>query len=277
MWLRACLLLVLASACDFSTTIGDEIDGQRQMLVDDDLTGGTVRDGVIAGGNVEPDGFVLGGLHARGFQTTLVDNGEDFAKILADAAAATETGAGYTQVPENWMGGRPHGLGLTADGNYSVIYDGEILLPKGEVTLEVDVDDRALVEVLGKTVANSGSVTLMVPDSGWYPIRAAMTQAGGNSRFVLTLVQGQVQTPVDASRLRARVTSDRGLVVFVFDGQGFVGAHGQTARPTIAENYGGLAPPFDLTTSFDRFSLRFAGQLRIDTPGHPAIVMAPPT
>ena len=263
--LRACWLLL--AACNFSTTTGDDSGFEPRTLTDDDLAG-TVRDGVLTAGNVEPDGFVLGGLHARAYQAALVDTGEDFAKVLADADASTQFGAGHGQVPINWgNNARPKGLGLISDSNFSVLYDGEILLPKGEVTLDVDVDDHGLVELFGKTVVDAGKATFVVPEIGWYPIRAAMTQLNGPARLALTIEQDQVKTPVDGNYLRARVTADRGLVVFVFDGQGFVGPHGQVTRPTINEAFGGLAPPYDLTTSFDRFSLRFAGQLRIDTAG----------
>ncbi|MBA3503864.1 MAG: PA14 domain-containing protein [Myxococcota bacterium] len=265
------MLLGLA-ACSFSTTIGggDDDDAPTLTLVDDDLADGVARDGVVVAGRLEPDGFVLGGLHARAFQSALVDSGEDFAKVLADAATATQTGTGYAQLPANWGGARPKGLGLRLDGGFTVIYDGEILLPKGETSLEIDADDRALVEVLG-TVAvvavSSQTITFTAPEAGWYPIRAAISEDAGNARLVMTIVQGPVRTAVDATRLRARVTNAPGLLVYAFDGQGFVGARGHTARPTIDESFGVFAPPYDLTTSSDRFSLRFAGQLRIETQG----------
>ena len=264
----SCVLLGLA-ACSFSTRIdgGDDVTGPTLTIVDDAFADGAARDGVVVAGRLEPDGFVLGGLHARGFQVALVDTGEDFTKVLADAAAATQTGAGYAQLPVNWGGGRPKGLGLTLDLGFTVIYDGELLLPKGQTQLEVDVDDRALVDVLDTVAVNSQTITINVPEAGWYPIRAAISEDTGNARLVMTIVQGAVRTAVDATRLRARVTNAPGLLVYAFDGQGFVGERGHSARPTIDESFGGLAPPYDLTTSFDRFSLRFAGQLRIETQG----------
>jgi hypothetical protein len=261
---------VLLTACSFSTTLdgdGDDDPGVMLTITDDMFVDGEVRDGVVEDGRIEPDGFVLGGLHARAFQSGLVDNGEDFTKVLADAAAATQAGAGYAQVPANWGGSRPRGLGLTLDIGFSVLYDGEILLPKGETSLEVDADDRALVEVLGTVAVNTQTITFTVPEAGWYPIRAAITEDTGNARLAMTIVQGPVRTPVDATRLRARVTDAPGVLVYAFDGQGFVGERGHTARPTIDEAFGIFAPPYDLTTSGDRFSLRFAGQLRIETQG----------
>jgi hypothetical protein len=264
---RAVLLAGLA-ACGFSSSIlGDDELGQPRTLTDAELAG-VARDGVVVGGNVTPDGFVLGGLHARGFQAQLVDPGEDMTKILADAAGATQLGAGYAQVPIDWGGsGRPKGLGLTNDAGFTVIYDGEILLPKGEITLESSVDDRGVIELLGQRITNTGAATFVVEEGGWYPIQAAVSQATGTKRLVMTIVQGQVRTIVDAARLRARVTSHPGLVGFVFDDEHFSSPRGQIARPTVDEDFLGLAPPYDLTTSFDHFSLRFAGQLRIDAAG----------
>lgn len=268
---RASGSLVVLAACSFSARVGSGGDDAVPQTFTDDALEGTARDGVIVAGRLEPDGFVLGGLHARGFQTALVDAGEDLAKVLADAATATETGAAYAQVPVDWVTARPRGLGLTLSDAFSIVYDGEILLPAGGVVLELDVDDRGIVEVLGQELAGDfqGPVKLAldVPEAGWYPIRAALTETAANARFVLAIVQGQVRTPVDANRLRARVTDHPGVLVYAFDGQGFVGERGHAARPTIDEAFGTLAPRYDLTTSIDRFSLRFAGQLRIDTAG----------
>ena len=274
--MRAELLLIVAG-CGFSADLGEPIPGETVTITDDTFDGPVV-DGIATPGTVEPDGFFLGGLFARAYQTGLVDPGENFDKVLADAAALTPAGMGYAQVPTDWLASRPRGLGLTIDGGFSVIWEGEILLPKGAVTLEGDVDDRALVQValdrktfgstlVGDVAGGNDSVTFTVPEAGWYPIRAALTEDTGSARLALTIVQGQVRTPVDGARLRSRVTNARGLVVYAFDLQGFVSPRGHALRPTIAEQYFGGAPPYDLTASFDRFSLRFAGQIKIDTAG----------
>jgi hypothetical protein len=92
MLLRSSCALLGFAACSFSTTItpgGD--DAQTITLVDDALDDGTAKDGIAVAGRVEPDGFVLGGLHARAFASGIVDNGENITKVFADAAAATPT------------------------------------------------------------------------------------------------------------------------------------------------------------------------------------------
>ena len=268
-------LCVLLAGCAFSADLGSPTQGETITLVDNTFDG-TVIDGESAPEGIVPDGFSLGGLHARAYQARLVDAGEDFDKVLADAAALTPAGEGYAQVMTNWNASRPAGLGFARSDDLTLIWDGEILLPAGSVTLEADVDDRALVQValdgtfgelLSARLDNVvDSITIDVPAAGWYPIRAAFTDDFGNARFVLTIVQGQVRTPVDGDRLRARISHAPGVVVFAFDGLGFIGARGQTARPAIDETFPGT-PPYDLTSSFDRFSLRFAGQVRIDSAG----------
>ena len=275
--MRAELLLVVAG-CGFSAELGEPGPEETITLTDETFADGTLVDGFATPGTVEPDAFVLGGLRARGYQVGLVDPGEDFDKVLADAAALTPNGTAYGQVPGNFAAVRPRGLGLTFDGGYTVIWDGEILLPKGAVTLEADADDRALVQValdrttfgpllVADVAGGADTISFTVPEAGWYPIRAALTEDTGSARLVMTIVQGQVRTLVDDQRVRARVTEARGLVTYAFDGQGFVGPRGHTLRPTIAEQFFASAPPYDLTAAFDRFSLRFAGQLYIDTAG----------
>ncbi|HLL21375.1 MAG TPA: PA14 domain-containing protein [Kofleriaceae bacterium] len=279
--------LPLLGACGFSNNLAsDDAPGDEITIIDDALDG-IATDGVVRDGALEPDGFVVGGLHARGFQVMLVDPAEDFTKVLADAAAATPTGTGYGQVPVSWGGARPRGLGLTGDSAFTVIYDGEILLPKGEIKLEADIDDRGLVELaldpsspttFGATIAvgvvQVASTTFTTREAGWYPIRAAVSDDQGNAKLALTIVQGQVRTPIDVGRLRARVTNAPGVLVYAFDGPHFIGAAGVSARPTIDESFGTQSPPYDLTSASDQFSLRFAGQLRIDTAGTYAFTAA---
>ena len=267
-------LCVLLAGCSFSADLAPS--QVETVTLTDKTFDGTAIDGERAPEGIVPDGFSLGGLHVRAYEARLVDPGEDFDKVLADAAALTPAGEGYAQVMANWNASRPRGLGLDRSDDLTLLYAGEILLPAGTVTLEADVDDRALVQValdgtFGELlVANldggPDAITFDVPAAGWYPLRAAFTEDIGNARFALTIVQGPVRTPVDRDRLRARISDAPGVVVFAFDGLGFIGPRGQTARPTIDETFPGT-PPYDLTGSFDRFSLRFAGQLRIDTQG----------
>jgi subtilisin-like proprotein convertase family protein len=264
-------VIALLAGCGFTkSSDGDDVSGEMHRITDDDLAG-EVTDGVLENGTIVPDGFVLGGLHARGYMTQIVNTGEDVAKVFADADATAPSGADYAQVPTDWMGGRPKRLGLMFDINFDVVYDGEVLLPKGEITIEADFDDLGVAEILGNEIAGDfnglASMTFTVPEAGWYPIRAAVHEGNGDANVILTIIQAGVRTPIDGERLRARVTSSPGLLVYSFDKQGFVGERGHTWRPTIDDAFSVLAPPWDTTTSADTYSLRYAGQLRIDTAG----------
>nr|MBA3820408.1 hypothetical protein [Deltaproteobacteria bacterium] len=195
------------------------------------------------------------------------------------ATASAARGAAYRQVLVDWGPERPPGLGLLASADFTILYDGELLLPAGTLQLEVAASERAIVQVaLDRTAPGAfgaplvahngtGAVELTVAEAGWYPIRAAYAEGGGDASFLLTLVDDPVRTAVGPERLRARVTDSPGLVVFGFDGQGFGVDRGATTRPTIDDSFQLTPPPFDLGMQGDRFSLRYAGQLRIDTAG----------
>lgn len=282
--LLVAMLGLAPGACSFSASVGGL--GPDEMIVTivadtaEELGTGKVTDGVIAAtGRIEPDAFVLGGLHARAFTGDLVADNDSYETAVAKTATLTSLGAGYRQVPTDWAAERPRGLGLTSGANFTLLYGGEILLPMGTIRLEIDASERAIVQVAldranpaafsDKLFARNevASIELVVPEPGWYPIRTAYSEGGGDANLVMTIVEGPARTTVGADRLRARVTAAPGLVVFAFGGPGFIGELGETARPTVDDAFGAGAPPFDLGQPIDRFSLRYAGQLRIDTAG----------
>jgi len=57
------------------------------------------------------------------------------------------------------------------------------------------------------------------------------------------------------------------VIAFGFDGQAFAAARGETALAGLASAFGADAPPFDLGMRSDFFSIRYAGQLRVDAEG----------
>jgi hypothetical protein len=271
------LALGAIAACSYTAPLPGELE--RGVLVDDtpdDFVTGELIDGVVTPwGTLEPAAFVIGGLHARAFAGNQVAADDTFEAVAAKLGAAI--GAGYRQLlVDHGAAGRPRGLGLARSTDYTVLYEGEILLSIGIQELEVVADDRAVVElalngvVFGQRVASSGSTAKMpldVRQPGWFPIRIAYGQGGGAARVVLTTVQNQNRTPVGPDRLRARVTDHAGVVAFGFDSPVLVLPRGETALPSIDAAYGLAAPPIDLDLGIDRFSIRYAGQLRIDDPG----------
>jgi hypothetical protein len=269
------LLLVCAlSACGFhpqgnkTTTV---------TIVDDDFaTPALISDGVVTPwGTLEPAAFVVGGLHARAFAGNAVDADDTYEDVAAKVT--TQLGASYRQLLVDRGGnGRPRGLGLPGTTDYTLLYDGEIQLPLGVQKLELSVDDRAIVQVatdgvtFGERLAgqNTTSITLDIRASGWFPIRIAYGQGNGNSKLVLTTVQGVNRMPVGPERLRARVTDHPGLVAFAFDAPNLLLPIGESTVPTIDAAFALDVPAFDLDfTSAEGFSLRHTGQLRIDAQG----------
>ncbi|MEO8703252.1 MAG: PA14 domain-containing protein [Kofleriaceae bacterium] len=274
--MRSAVVLCVLAACGFDSP--ESKDGAPVSIVDDNFADAELLvDGVVTPwGTLEPAAFVVGGLHARAFAGDQVDDDDSYDDVAAKAT--TLRGASYRQLLVDRGGnGRPRGLGLAANTDYTVLYDGEILLPFGVQKLELTADDRAIVQIATDGVTfgerlfsknGASSITLDIRKPGWFPIRIAYGQDTGNSRIELATVQNQNTTPVGADRLRARVTDHPGLVAFGFDALGLLAPTGETVVPTIDETFGSLAPGFDLDFTFpDTFSIRHTGQLLVDQAG----------
>jgi hypothetical protein len=280
---------IMLAGCGFSITSADGGDdgvpeGRRVTIVDDTATdfaaNQVLTDGVVASrGVIEPDAFVLGGLRASAYDGNHLADSSTYDSVVA--AVGARVGFGYRQVPHDWSMDtvtRPRGLGLGTTSNFTVLYTGEIALPAGAVTLEANADDRVVVQVAldGTTFGErlfvhngTATIVLNVPAAGWYPIRAAYAQQGGTQKFTLAMTPGAAaRVEIGGDRLRARVTEDRGLVVHAFDGKGLLTPGGESAVLTVDEDYGFNPPAHDVgVASFDRYALRFAGQVMIDQKG----------
>jgi len=266
------------AACSFSplgvgppeTTVTVTDDSAADFAAHDQLVGGVVT----PWGSIEPDAFVPGGLHARAFAGEHVADADSYEDVALKVTSLL--GESYRQLPADWANDlRPSGLGLTSSDLFTVLYDGEVELPLGIQQLELAADDRAIVQIAsdGTTFGErlfahneAATIQLDVRTAGWFPIRIAYSQGTGSAKLQLTIVQGANRTPVDASSLRVRVTDRPGLVAFGFASQILLDAHGETAVPTIDQTFSVVSPPYDLGLGLD-FSLRHAGQLRIDTAG----------
>jgi hypothetical protein len=264
------------AACTFTPPTNSDLvtltdDNEVDFAAHAELEGGVVT----PWGTIEPSAFVIGGLHARAFAGSVVADQDTYDDVVVKATAPL--GASYRQLPTDWNNQlRPVGLGLPNRDFYTVFYDGEIQLPLGVQDLELNADDRAIVQVAldGKTFGERlfahnavSTIRLDVRTAGWFPIRVAYAQEAGDARFLLTVVQSQNRTPIGADQLRARVTDQPGLVVFAFDTLALLKPVGETAVPTIDQAFGVLPPPYDLGIALGTFSLRHIGQLRIDTQG----------
>lgn len=270
-------LACVAPACSFDPAFAPG-EGPTLTLVDDSAADfgahAQLEDGVVTPwGTLEPAAFVPGGLRARAFDGNHVDDDDSFEDVVLKAQ--TFLGAAYRQNLLDFGNGRPPGLGLDRSDDFTIFYEGEILLPEGLQRLELRADDRAIVQIAQDGVTfgqrlfvrtGTASITLDVNRPGWYPIRIALGEAGGNARVLLAIVQ-QATTPVGPDRLRARITDHTGLVAFAFDAPRLDDAAGETIVPAAEADFGFGSPPYDLDVGFDGFSLRHAGQLRVDAPG----------
>lgn len=271
-------VLGLVVGCQFAPV--DEVPERAVSLVDDgveDFADGARTDATIAPwGAIEPEAFVIGGLHARAFAGDQVVDDDEFDDVVARIDDAPALGAGYQQLLLDRGNTRPRGLGLVGNDNYTLLYDGEIQLPAGSQQLELVADDHAVVEVAidGRTFdkrvrsrGNAQRVSFEVAAAGWYPIRIAYAKGGGNHELTLAVVQGLARTEIGADLLRARVTDEPGLIAFAFADRGLTAPRGETAVATFDAMFGAGAPPFDLDIGIDQFAIREIGQLRVDAPG----------
>ena len=153
--MRSALALVVAAGCSFHLHgAGDDTGDASGMaaMVDDtaaDFGASDTLDSAVIdpGGAIEPAAFVLGGFHVRGYLGDLVGSAATWADIDTAASGASMTGEAYAQLPIDWGGGHPRGLALNTDDNFTVIYDGELLIPAGDHMVSFDADENGGVKV----------------------------------------------------------------------------------------------------------------------------------
>lgn len=284
-------LFVLACGCSFErgTVVDDATPGDHATLVDDTAAEFAVAD-LIDGATIDPRGaiepmaYALNGFEARAYDGKLVaGTTASWTEIEQAAAGATLRGAAYQQLPPDagWAGEHPTGLGLTGTSdNFTVIYEGEVRVAAGDHTIDLDADDAGALEIdtgggfEGFIVdANPGpkQIQFHVDEDRWIGVRTAIGEGSGNARLQLH-VDGAALTP---DMVRARVTDERGFVASVY-----VPANGALALAGMARvdspnvSFGTLAPPYDLTPS-TTYTVRFTGQLRIDSAGMYTLAATP--
>jgi subtilisin-like proprotein convertase family protein len=247
-----------------------------------DFAGGTHRGTVIeAFGAIAPAAYYTGGL-----QVVASDTG-----VFLDAAAATwaqiaampvtAAVAPARTLSASWGSGTPAGLGLTSGDHLTMIYTGEVFLESGAWTFFVLADDHAFVELAPIDSATFARVvsaswpteamgTFTAPTTGWYPLRMAHSeQAGAVELRVEVSGPGVARGPLSRHRLRFRASGLTGLAVAGFDDSRLLGDHAASIdRGAPAGVDWANDRPADLgVTAADDFSVRWTGQLRVDTGG----------
>lgn len=277
--MRLALVALLAGCTFHAHAAGDGgHDPGSGALIDDSAADfqalASLDDGAIdPGGVLEPAAFAPGGLRARAYDGKLISGTTTaWADIETAVAAATLRGTAFEQLPANWGGAHPLGLGLTADqmpdDNFTVIYDGELFVTAGDHTVDVDGDDAAALEIGGMFVvdASGGAKSIMVhaDADAWIPVRFGVGEGTGNSQLVVRL-DG---TALTADNTRARITGDHGLLGwFYYSTPGMELVSGPVAVDTPNVNWGMDAPPYDLAGVPDAYTARLLGQLHIDHDG----------
>src|SRR5262249_35547760 len=161
---------------------------------------------------------------------------------------------------------------------FTVVYDGEIYLDDGPTTLVLAADDDAFFDIdLGaiqptlRAHVNDTplhTLTITPPAAGWYPVRGAMSEGGGNAAVVLGTLVGSTGTPISADHMRARVTSAPGAMVVAASDPLFETLQpGSSIEPTLVDTTWQYAPPtYDLFgIGGSQYALRYSAQLRIET------------
>lgn len=175
----------------------------------------------------------------------------------------------------------PPSVGLTDPDTFTMWFEGEVLLDAGAYTFEMLVDDHGFLELAppGGTFQrvascdwpNAATGTFTAAATGWYPIRFAGSEAAGDFQLQLR-AQGpgiSALQPIPRHRLRAKVNRIDGWFQAGFDDGHLLGDVDTTIDQVAPANVDwGAANPGDLgITAPDDFSVRWSGQLRIDTAG----------
>lgn len=144
-------------------------------------------------GRIEPVAYAYYGLHARGYLGQAVTSTSTYLDL--EATLGPPTGERNRFRLQDYGTGRPRGLGLGQDEDFTIVVDGFIELSAGTTTLALIADDVGFAELdllNGETVTvrSAGGIpgtaaVIEVPGPGWYPIRGAMSDATGDARFIL--------------------------------------------------------------------------------------------
>ena len=247
-----------------------------------DFAGGTLLGAVVEDfGAVAPTAYFTGGLRVVAADTAVFTDASTatWAQILA--MAVTPSVAPGRGLNVAWGSGTPGGLGLTAGDDFTMIYTGEIFLEAGTWSFHLLADDHAFLELapigsttFGRVVSanwpNEVAGVFMAPTAGWYPVRMAHAERTGSVNLrVEATAPGGPRGPVSRHRLRFPVSGVAGMVVSGFDDARMLGDHQASfdrAAPA-GVNWNNDRPADLGITAADDFSVRWAGQLRVDVGG----------
>jgi len=269
--------LLDATAPDASTASGFFLDDLAADF-DGTLTGAVVE----SWGAVAPRAYLTGALRLRGSDTGVFTDAITTTWAQVEGMTFTTTIAPGRIPTTSYGTGTPVGVGLASPDDLTLAYDGEVYLEAGVWTFHVLADDHAFLELapIGSTtfsrVASANNPTeasgsFNATTAGWYPIHLAHCERTGAASLRVELTGPGVPTRIALARHRLRFAASGlvGLTVAAFDDGRLTGDHQVSIdRLAPAAKYWNTGQPGDLgLTSADDFSVRWAGQLRIDDAG----------
>jgi hypothetical protein len=231
-------------------------------------------------GALEPPAYITGAVIARGSSPFTFD---DPAAVTWDQVVDGAIGSrvGVIRTSDIQLGARaPVGMGIVAVDNWTIRGESEVFLDAGTWTFALLADDHGFLELSAgagtfqRVVDASGGEstgTFVAPISGWYPVRFALCDTGGNAAVRVRFSGPGVASPVaiPRHRLRARVDAMSGLIQYGWDdklGKGDLAARVDTSELANIDWRNDAPTDLGLTDGND-FTIRWAGQLRIEVAG----------
>ncbi|MCC7000451.1 MAG: proprotein convertase P-domain-containing protein [Deltaproteobacteria bacterium] len=256
-----------------------------RQITDDtaaEFAGGTLTAAVIEPyGAIAPQAYFTGGLLLSASDSGQTGDAAAATWAMVQAFTATGKQSAMRSTDQDFGTAMPAGLGLTSGDSFTVWSEGEIFLEAGTWTFNQLCDDHAFLELappggaFARVVSTNwmaeGSGSFVAATTGWYALRAAYSEDTGGFLWRLRMSGPGFAGPavIPAHRLRFRADNVDGLWQGGWDELGLMGAHGATIDDqTAASADYGAGMPADLgITAAEQFSLRWAGQFRLDATG----------
>lgn len=244
-----------------------------------DFAGGTFRDATVeAAGFVGPVAYAHGRVRLTGVDGDRIV--EDPASATWESVSSGAAGVGFSKDTDLDFGAlAPSGLGVAATDNVTVLVEGEIELDvAGTWGFQLIANDSGFFELappggdfmrLVNDVNAATTATYNAPAAGWYRFRAAFSDANQNLTFSLRYdppnVAGNFRS-IPTERLRCRVDDLNGYAADGFE-EGYLVGYDSSTLVTAPLDVSLAGNPYGLQIGLSTISMRFAGQILIDTEG----------
>ena len=257
------------------------------FFLDDEAVDFEDIDAILESSKIEPWGAVAplayytGGLRVRAADANTFTNPAAtlWADVLAYTFTSIETVARTLNV--SWAA-TPPGSGLGDHEYLTLALEGEMYLDEGSWTFFLLADDHAFFEIaqpgtasftriVSASLPTEESGAYVTTAAGWHPVRIAISnqQAGSSLRLQALEPGGAAQADISRHRLRFRADGTDGLYMAAFDDSHLLGLHGVTIDAIAPgfQDWSDAAPAGLGLSDADTFSIRWAGQLRIEVGG----------